>query len=454
MKHLSLRLGCVLVASVFVACSSDNNNNNHPDAGGGNVVNVDPTMTETQIASAFSGAAADSTIQMAAGTYHFTNSLSLATRNNITVKGAGMATTILDFSGQTAGADGLVQSIGPGSTVKTSFQDFSIRDTAGDGLKVTGATGLHVNHVGVSWPTRATHGGYGIYPVSCKQVLIENSTSDGASDTGIYVGQSDGIVVRNNVLTNNVAGIEIENSFNADVTGNDCHGNTVGFLVFDLPALPQVGGHNVRVYNNTFNDNNHPNFGDPSGTVALVPAGTGGPVMANSKVEVFGNTFSGNSAAGFSSISCFAALSVADCTTGATSGYNPFPTEVNVHDNTFTDNGADPLQGNTDDQHPSFQLAALLASGFLGAHPWADTHVSDVSYDGILSPLAAGQSNPYQICAKNNGSGHFADLHLDQWQQAQAGSQTPVPLGDFLTFDEQKYDCQLTALPAVPVPTF
>ena len=330
--------------------------------------------------------------------------------------------------------------------MKTILQDFSIRDTAGDGLKVTGANGLHVNHVGVSWPTRATHGGYGIYPVQSKNVLVENCTSDGASDTGIYVGQSDGIVVRNNVLTNNVAGIEIENSFNADVTANDSHDNTVGFLVFDLPNLPQVGGHNVRVYNNTFTNNNHPNFGDPSGTVALVPAGTGGAVMANTKVEVFGNTFSGNSAAGFSAISCFAALGQAACTSG-TSGYNPFPSQISVHDNTFTNNGTDPLQGNTDMGHPSFQLAALLASGFQGSHSWPDGHVSDVSYDGILG-LAAGQSNPFSICAQNNGNGHFADLHLDQFN-----AQSPN-LGEIMTFDEGKYSCSLAALPAVPVPTF
>ncbi len=447
MKHLSFRLGCVLAASLFVACSSDNNNNNNNPDAGPTVVHVDPTMSESAIASAFSSAVADSTIQMAAGTYHFTNSLNLATKNNITVKGAGMTTTILDFAGQAAGADGVVQSIPAGSTVKTIFQDFSIQDTAGDGLKVTGANGLHVNHVGVSWPTRTTHGGYGIYPVQSKNVLVENSSSDGASDTGIYVGQSDGIVVRNNVLTNNVAGIEIENSFNADVTGNDCHDNTVGFLVFDLPDLPQVGGHNVRVYANTLTNNNHPNFGDPSGTVALVPAGTGGAVMANTKVEVFGNTFSGNTAAGFSTISCIAALGLSACTSGATSGYNPFPSQVNVHDNTFTNNGTNPLEGNTDQNHPSFQLAALLASGFQGSHSWPDNHVSDVSYDGILG-LAAGQSNPFQICAQNNGSGHFADLHLDQFD-----AQNPN-LGEIMTFDEQKYSCALPALPAVPVPTF
>ena len=443
MKHLFSRLGCLLAAAALASACGDDNNNG---GGGGNVVNVDPSMTESAISNVFSSAAADSTIQMAAGTYHFTNSLNLATKNNITVKGAAKDTTILDWSGQLAGADGLVQSIAPGQTVKTIFQDFSIRDTIGDGIKVTGANGLHVVRVGVSWPTRATHGGYGIYPVQSKSVLVENCTVDGASDTGIYVGQSDGIVVRNNVLTNNVAGIEIENSFNADVTGNDSHDNTVGFLVFDLPNLPQVGGHNVRVYNNTFTDNNHPNFGDPSGTVALVPAGTGGAVIANTKVEVFGNTFSGNTAVGFAVVSCFAAFGQSACLSGTT-GYNPFPSQVYVHDNTFTNNGTDPLEGNTDMAHPSFQLAALLASGFVGSHSWPDGHVSDVSYDGILG-LAGGTPNPFQICAQNNGNGHFADLHLDQFD-----ANSPN-LGEIMTFDESKYSCSLPALPAVPVPTF
>ena len=300
------RLACaVSLAVLAAACGSSTSN---PDGGSNNTVKVDPTMSQSAISSAFSTAAADSTIEMAAGTYHLTNSLNLASKNNITVKGAARRRPSSTSAARPPGRTGVVQSIPSGQTVKVTFQDFSVQDTAGDGLKITGGTGVHVNRVNVSWPTRATHGGYGVYPVQSKQVLIENCTIDGASDTGIYVGQSDGIVVRTNTLTNNVAGIEIENSFNSDVTGNNSHDNTAGFLVFDLPGLPQVGGHNHRVYGNTFTNNNHPNFGDPSGTVALVPAGTGGVVMANTKVEIFNNTFSGNTALGVGIVSCFVAF--------------------------------------------------------------------------------------------------------------------------------------------------
>jgi parallel beta-helix repeat protein len=437
MLHAHWRLSRSLVLALLAtACSSDNNNS---------TVTITTGMTESAIASAFSTAAENSTIEFKAGTFKFTNSLNLASKTGITVKGAGIDQTILDFSTQTAGADGVVQTVPSGQTVKVTFQDFSIRDTVGDGLKVTGGNGVYIRRVSASWPTRAAHGAYGIYPVQSKNVLVENSVADGASDTGIYVGQSDTIIVRNNTVTHNVSGIEIENSFNADVTGNNSNNNTAGFLVFDLPNLPQVGGHNVRVYNNTFSDNNTANFADPSGTVALVPAGTGGAVMANTKVEVFGNTFSGNTAVGFATISCFAALGQSTCLSGPT-GYAPFPSQVYVHGNTFTNNGTNPLAANTDQTAPSFQLAALLESGFPptpGTHGWLDGHVSDVIWDGILG--LASPPNPFKICAQNNGSGHFANMHLEQVALG-------ANLNDVLTFDEPAFDCSLPALPAVTVP--
>jgi len=137
---------------------------------------------------------------------------------------------------------------------------------------------------------------------------------------------------------------------------------------------------------------------------------------------------------------------------GAPTGYSPVPGNVHVHNNTFNNNGTDPTAGIGDPTHPSAQLALLLASGFQGDHPWLDNHVSDVSWDGVIA-IGSG-ANPYDICAHDNGSGHFANLHFQQWQAAQAGSPTPVPLGNFLTFDESAFGCTLPALPAVTLPAF
>ena len=98
-------------------------------------------------------------------------------------------------------------------------------------------------------------------------------------------------------MFSNVAGIEIENSFFADVHDNTSHDNTAGILVFDLPGLQQEGGHDVRVFNNTIQNNNTENFAQNSDIVSIVPAGTGFFVMANHDVEVFGNTIEGNKTA-------------------------------------------------------------------------------------------------------------------------------------------------------------
>ena len=91
-------------------------------------------------------------------------------------------------------------------------------------------------------------------------VLIEECVAIGASDAGIYVGQSDRIVVRNSRAEFNVAGIEIENSTNAEVTGCVATNNTGGILVFDLPGLQVVNGGEVLVHANEVVGNNHPNL--------------------------------------------------------------------------------------------------------------------------------------------------------------------------------------------------
>jgi parallel beta-helix repeat protein len=72
----------------------------------------------------------------------------------------------------------------------------------------------------------------------------------GASDAGIYVGQSKHIIVRNSKAYQNVAGIEIENSWYADVYENEAFNNTGGILVFDLPDLIQKEGGYVAFFKN------------------------------------------------------------------------------------------------------------------------------------------------------------------------------------------------------------
>ena len=185
-------------------------------------------------------------IRLTAGTYNLEDSLSLDV-DNVQIEGEGMNQTILDFKNQKSGAQGLSV-----TSDNVTLQDFSVQDAKGDAIKVKGVTNIKFLRVKTEWTNgpKSENGAYGLYPVESKNVLIDGCVAIGASDAGIYVGQSQNIIVRNSRAEFNVAGIEIENSYYADVHNNVATNNTGGILVFDLPSLPQQGGHHVRVFNN------------------------------------------------------------------------------------------------------------------------------------------------------------------------------------------------------------
>ena len=170
-------------------------------------------------------------IQLKTGIYQIEDGLSLDI-DNVIITGNGHEKTVLDFSNQMTGAQGLMIT-SDGITLK----DFAIINTKGDAIKAKGSDGISFLNIRTEWTNgpKASNGAYGCIAI-------------GASDAGIYVGQSENIIVKNSVAEYNVAGIEIENSYFADVKDNIARYNTGGILVFDLPDLPQQGGHHVRVF--------------------------------------------------------------------------------------------------------------------------------------------------------------------------------------------------------------
>jgi len=233
------------------------------------------------------------TVQLGAGRFELTDGLSLDVPK-VTVRGAGRDATVLSFKGQKGAGEGLLV-----TSDDVVLRDFAVEDTKGDGIKSKGADRIVYHNLRVEWTggPKETNGAYGVYPVSSTDVLVDKVLVRGASDAGIYVGQSQNIVVRNSVAEFNVAGIEIENSYNADVHGNVARRNTGGILIFDLPNLPQMGGHSIRVFDNQVSDNDTPNFAPKGNIVASVPMGTGVMVMANRNVHVFGNVLENNASA-------------------------------------------------------------------------------------------------------------------------------------------------------------
>ncbi|NNC95058.1 MAG: hypothetical protein HKN92_05805 [Chitinophagales bacterium] len=266
-----------------------------------------------------------------AGVFSFTNTLSMDGKNEIIIRGAGRDETILDFSGQTAGGDGVLVT----NSNQVRFEDLTVRDAAGDALKARDCNTVSFVNIATIWSGNPSkdNGAYGLYPVLCTEVYIDNCYAYGASDAGIYVGQSDIVIVKNSVAEGNVAGIEIENTTNADVFDNEAFDNTGGILVFDLPGLTKYGN-STRVFDNNVYDNNRVNFAPAGNIVAEVPTGTGIMVLSTKNVEIFSNTISENDFAGV----IVANYLIVDDTPGDPN-YDPYPSGIYIHDNSHTMTG-------------------------------------------------------------------------------------------------------------------
>ena len=87
-----------------------------------------------------------------------------------------MDKTILSFKHQTTGAQGLLVTANG-----FAIHDIAIEDTPGDALKVLGGTGVTIQRVRVEWTDgpNANNGSYGLYPVQCTNVLLDEQRREG-----------------------------------------------------------------------------------------------------------------------------------------------------------------------------------------------------------------------------------------------------------------------------------
>lgn len=333
---------------------------------------------QTRLQTALIEAEEGATIALPAGTFAMTDGLSLDV-DGVTLSGAGQGVTVLDFSGQRGSGEGLLV-----TADDVILENFTIQETMGDGIKSKGADRIIYRDLTVEWlgEPDPENGAYGVYPVESTDVLVERVTVRGASDAGIYVGQSDNIIVRNSLAEYNVAGIEIENSTRAEVYGNTVTNNTGGILVFDLPDLPVMGGHSTRIYDNQIFGNNTPNFAPPGNIVAGVPAGTGVIVMANDRVEVSNNQFDDNQTV--------QVLITAYTEPFTDEDYNPLPRNVLIRGNSYGAGGNNP-------QGILAELAPLLGGDLPaivwdGVTRWGEAAESDLNIV-IDEPESVGFAN-------------------------------------------------------------
>ena len=340
-------------------------------------------------------------IQLTTGIYNLEDSLSLDV-DEVTIQGDGHEKTILNFSDQKSGAQGLMV-----TSDKVILKNFAVLDTKGDAIKVKGSDGISFIKVRTEWSggPKSSNGAYGLYPVESKNILIDGCIAIGASDAGIYVGQSENIVVRNSIAKFNVAGIEIENSYYADVYDNTAEDNTGGILVFDLPGLPQQGGHDVRVFNNSIVHNNTDNFAPEGNIVGEVPRGTGIIIMANSNVEIFSNRIDDHETVGIAVVSY---INDDDSDDFTDSGYYPHPKSVQIHNNEISRSGHNPDLDK--------DIASIL-------YEISDGDMPDIFWDGVLplKQMILGQPNNEKLILKDNG----CLLYTSPSPRDQRGSRMP-----------------------------
>ena len=358
-------------------------------------------------------------IEIPAGVYAFERSLSL-TVNGVTIRGAGMDETVLSFQGQIAGAEGLLV-----NADDFTIEDLAIEDTIGDALKVNDGENIIIRRVRTEWTggPKTENGAYGIYPVQTENTLIEDSVAIGASDAGIYVGQSRNVIIRRNRAERNVAGIEIENTIGADVYENVATENTGGILVFNMPQLSQPG-YGTRVFDNDVYENDTANFGHEGTPVASIPAGSGVVVNSNDKVEIFGNRIRDNKTANIIISSLYSAgyqdLEKSD-------DFDPYPETIYIYDNVLEGGGNAP-------DGLDLQALRIAMFGPMGRLP-------QVLWDGYVNPeKAEGGVLPaaLQICLQNGEAGI---VNVD----GPGGYKNP-------STDASAHDCAHAKLPAITLP--
>ena len=350
------------------------------------------------------------------GTFTFKRGLSLDDVPDITIKGAGKGKTILSFLGQIEGAQGLhVKNV-----TNLTLEGFTVADSKGDAIKVQDCENIVMRDLEATWTQgkKPTNGAYGLYPVSSKNLLMEKCEASFAMDAGIYVGQSTNVVVRDNYVHDNVAGLEIENTISGEVYNNVAKNNTGGMLIFDMPDLPQANGDRIKFYNNTMDGNNGENFAPEGMVVSTIPPGSGMIIMAHSNIEMHDNTITNHKTLGIAVNSWLF--------TGVpykSEEFDPFCTNINIHDNVISGN-----QGPADTSTEYGQLLTAI----LGGNP------VDIVTDGIFKPSSMSEDGkPSGYCFKNNGEVSFVNLNAGMGDK-------PEEIAKNMTTDMSPFNCDLS----------
>ncbi|MEM8606599.1 MAG: parallel beta-helix domain-containing protein [Myxococcota bacterium] len=363
-------------------------------------VTLDATGTEdqVQIITAITEAQTGDVICLNPGMYDVAATLDITATPELTLKGIGGSPddVVLDFKER--GSKGIFVSVDD-----VTIENMWVKNTAENAVEQRGTTGSVFRKLHVSWDAGSIteNGAYCIYPTDCFDTVIEFNQVSGASDAGLYVGKCEGGTVNNNWVHANVAGVEVENSLDVDVFDNEIFDNTGGLLALQEP-IPggRLTNTNVFMFDNEVFCNNRSNFALPGSTVAELPQGTGAMSFGGAGVEIFDNVIDGNVSVGMIIVSnvLLCQLSGQDCDFDEIPGYNPYPEQIYIHDNTYVANGEDPQ---------SILADISIVTG---------VPMPTIIWDGYVRP---GVTDP-QICLGTEELPTYYDLTQNMCQDAES----------------------------------
>lgn len=370
----------ILAASLVLAlaaCGGDGGSGSAAAGGEGRVFRIAPgPNASTEMVVAMVQARPRDVIEFGCGYFELNTGFSVNGTEDILVRGCGINKTVLSFKNSNS-QEGILATNVRGFTV----QDLTVLDTPGDGFKLKGVNHGTLSRVRAFWSSgrntededtvtaenfaqkinsvqctspatenpanplanplntsspdytvSVASGRYGIYPVESRNILVENSESIGASDAGIYVGQTNNAIIRNSRAAFNVFGFEIENVMGGEYVDNVAECNTGGFLIYDLDGLTQYGKRS-RMYRNVARNNNTYNFAEPGTIVSNVPRGSAVITLAYDKIDIFDNVFENNDTGGII-ITSYEVLGVP-----SDNRLDMYSEAVHIFNNTFRNNG-------------------------------------------------------------------------------------------------------------------